>query len=292
MSNELPSETTTHVPLLKYEDQDSLVGFSGSREGMADSDSLEGHIITVVKPSSDNYLVRIIKKPTFWLAVLIFILLFTCIILGALLSRSKKEYKSLVLKEDSVCLSEGCLDSAHYMLHAIDPKANPCEDFFQYSCGGWIKNHPIPDSQAFWGTFSSLWDDNMKEMKRLLTDPAIKNSSSSTIKLAKTFYDSCMNMDEINKQGAQPMHNIIKDVGGWAVSENSTGTKWNKSSFNFNKQLKKIQLKYGESVFFTFNVEADAKNSSSNIIVVGIGLHIFLLIYLLGSLVNVILMID
>lgn len=270
MSNEIPSETTTHVPLLKYEDQDSLVGFGGSREeGMADSDSLEGHIITVVKPSSDNYLVRIIKKPYFWLAVLIFALILTCVILGALLSRSKKEYKSLVLKENSICLTQGCLDAAHYMSHAIDSDANPCEDFFQYSCGGWIKNHPIPDSEAFWGTFSSLWDANIKLMKRLLTDPAIKNRSSTAIQLAKTFYDSCMNMDEINKLGAKPIHDIIADLGGWNVSENSTGKMWDEKSFNFQEQLKNIQLKYGKSVFFSFTVEADDKNSSSNIIEVG-----------------------
>jgi endothelin-converting enzyme len=269
MTNEVSS--TTHVPLLNYEDEDSLVGFSGSREdGMAETDSLEGHIITVVKPSNENYFIKIVKTPTFWLAVVIFILLLVCIVLGVRLSRSKKEFKTLALKENSVCLTQGCLDSAHYMSHAIDSTINPCEDFFQYSCGGWIKNNPIPDSKSFWGTFSSLWDSNVHVMKRLLTDDSIKNSSSTTIKLAKTFYDSCMNMDEINKRGARPLHEMIKGAGGWSVSKNSTGKVWKKSSFVFKEQLKKIHLQYRTSVFFSFVVEPDDKNSSSNIIQVGI----------------------
>ena len=39
---------------------------------------------------------------------------------------------------------------------AMDRSADPCVDFFQYSCGGWIKNNPIPPDQSSWSLYSKM----------------------------------------------------------------------------------------------------------------------------------------
>lgn len=50
----------------------------------------------------------------------------------------------------------------------MDPTVDPCQDFFSYACGGWIKANPVPDGHSRWGTFSNLWEHNQAIIKHLL----------------------------------------------------------------------------------------------------------------------------
>ena len=45
-------------------------------------------------------------------------------------------------------------------LSAIDKTADPCVDFYQFACGNWKKNNPIPADQTRWGRFNELSERN------------------------------------------------------------------------------------------------------------------------------------
>lgn len=42
-----------------------------------------------------------------------------------------------------------CCFLANYLLESIDESAQPCEDFFQFACGTWLKNNRIPDDSKY-----------------------------------------------------------------------------------------------------------------------------------------------
>ena len=48
------------------------------------------------------------------------------------------------------------------LLNYLDPKIDPCEDFYNYACGGWIKNNPLPNEKAMWNQFSKLEEESNK----------------------------------------------------------------------------------------------------------------------------------
>lgn len=67
-----------------------------------------------------------------------------------------------------MCLSEACISVTSSILSSMDPTVDPCQDFFTYACGGWIKANPVPDGHSRWGTFSNLWEHNQAIIKHLL----------------------------------------------------------------------------------------------------------------------------
>ncbi|TSK16214.1 Endothelin-converting enzyme 1 [Bagarius yarrelli] len=166
-----------------------------------------------------------------------------------------------------LCLTESCVSVAATIIGAIDRSVDPCNDFYSYACGGWIKKNPLPEGKSRWDTFSNLWEHNMAVMKNLLESTNQQGLSKSQ-KKALQYYKACMNETNIEELGARPLQELINQTGGWAL----TGP-WDKN--NFQEVLRTVSAIYRTSPFFTVFVSTDSKNSSSNIIQVdqsGLGL--------------------
>jgi putative endopeptidase len=96
-------------------------------------------------------------------------------------------------------------------LTSIDAMADPCTDFFQYACGNWVKNNPIPSDQVRWGTFSMLADRNRFLLWKEL-DSAARNPKTALQKQYGNFYASCMNTDLLDRKGIAPIDPALKKL--------------------------------------------------------------------------------
>ena len=87
------------------------------------------------------------------------------------------------------------MQTASYLLNAMDQTADPCVDFFQFACGSWNRKHIIPEDRSSISTFEVLADQLQIILKGILEEGPNKLDNNSTLK-AKYFYHSCMNQSE------------------------------------------------------------------------------------------------
>jgi len=90
-------------------------------------------------------------------------------------------------------------------LSAIDRKTNPCDDFYQFACGTWLKNNPIPSDQASWGRFSELAERNREILHQILEKAAGTTNRDADTQKIGDYYESCMDQKTIESKGLAPL---------------------------------------------------------------------------------------
>ncbi len=89
----------------------------------------------------------------------------------------------------------------------LDRSVQPCDDFFHFVDGGWIKSNPIPAQYPSWSVPSKLAEDNREKLHQIL-EAAAKDANApagSVQQKIGDFYSSCMNEAQIEKAGVQPL---------------------------------------------------------------------------------------
>src|SRR5271156_5580645 len=90
-------------------------------------------------------------------------------------------------------------------VNAIDKTADPCVDFYQYSCGTWMKNNPVPADKSRWGRFDALAENNLYILRDILTQAQAPGNHSPAETMVGAYYASCMNESGIEAKGLAPL---------------------------------------------------------------------------------------
>ncbi len=143
-------------------------------------------------------------------------------------------------------------------LSGIDKTADPCTNFYQYACGNWNKNNPIPADQTRWGRFNELAERN-----NYLLYSELKSASDAPKGPLQTkygnYFAACMNSDLADQLGAKPIDAQLKEIA--ALNDKSKITALSVS----------LETKYGSGLLIGVQVAQDQKDSTQQILMTGQG---------------------
>src|SRR5260221_4925867 len=96
---------------------------------------------------------------------------------------------------------------------SMDRSANPCDDFYQYSCGGWIAHNPIPADQAAWSVYGKLADENSRFLWGVLEGlkPGTANRTPVQAQIGD-YFSACMDEAAIEKRGDAPIKPLLAEI--------------------------------------------------------------------------------
>ena len=106
----------------------------------------------------------------------------------------------------------GLKSTPGFDLGAIDRAANPCDDFYQFACGSWLRNNPIPSDESSWGRFSELQQNNQIILRQILDEAAAAKAPDANTKKIGDYYSSCMDETTINQKGLGPLQAEIDHI--------------------------------------------------------------------------------
>ncbi|XP_076472292.1 neprilysin-1-like [Babylonia areolata] len=162
---------------------------------------------------------------------------------------------------EGVCLTQGCVKAAAQLLTAMDPEVDPCEDFFRFACGSWNRLNLIPDDMSHVDNFVVLSDSIQGMLKDLLESPVTSTDLEATRK-AKYLYASCTNSEAADRQGLDPVKELLSELGGWPVVE---GVGWTGSRVDVGDLVARLRL-LDTPVLVNMMVGADDRDSLVNIV--------------------------
>jgi len=137
-----------------------------------------------------------------------------------------------------------------FSLSNLDKTCKPCDNFYEFAMGGWMKANPIPAEYPSWGTFTQLRDKNLAAMHTILEAAAVaKAPNGSDEQKIGDFYASCMDSSAIEAAGLQPLAPDFAAIA--AINDRNS----------LQAEIARLQRE-GAGVVFRFGAGQDIKDSS------------------------------
>ena len=138
-------------------------------------------------------------------------------------------------------------------LENLDTTVVPGTDFYHYACGGWIKNHPLSDQYARFGSFDQLAETNTERINGLIEEIAADKTAEGPEAKVGMLYNIAMDSVKLNADGAAPMAGYLARI----------------DSVNSNEDLQALAAVMMREMFdpyFLVYASIDEKNSGENIL--------------------------
>uniref|UniRef100_A0A8C7YQ73 Neprilysin n=1 Tax=Oryzias sinensis TaxID=183150 RepID=A0A8C7YQ73_9TELE len=166
-------------------------------------------------------------------------------------------------KTDEMCTTADCTQSASRLIENMDSSVNPCDNFYQYACGGWLKKNIIPETSSRYSTFDILRDELEVILKGVLEKTV--DGEAAALTKAKTLYKSCTNESLIEQRGGAPLLDMLPDIFEWPIAVDGWEEKYG-ATWRLEDVIARLNEKYGTQLLVNFFVGTDDRDSNSHII--------------------------
>ncbi|XP_077508956.1 neprilysin-2-like isoform X2 [Amblyomma americanum] len=169
----------------------------------------------------------------------------------------------LMGEDAKLCLSPGCVQAASALLQNMNQSVDPCENFYEFACGGWVQRHLIPEDKSSLSQFSLIQDQLDAKLRTLVEEP-VRPAEPGFVHKMKHMYQSCLNTTLIDATAEAPLKRVLTAIGGWPVVE---GASWNASGFNWLDALVQYRsFGYSHDILLDLSVIPDFRNNTRYII--------------------------
>ncbi|VIO94277.1 Uncharacterized protein BM_BM7419 [Brugia malayi] len=165
------------------------------------------------------------------------------------------------VKDLEVGTSPGYIKAAYYLLSSMNQTVNPCDDFFEYACGRWVSEHPIPSDLGAYEVSASIREKVALKMKELYDSK--QSTTSKAMDTVKTIYKTCMDTNRLQNMQGREIAEAIEYLGAWPMVY---GGKWSETKFDFTETMIRIAQTRSSSIFMNIYVSSDQKNVSRRLI--------------------------
>lgn len=164
----------------------------------------------------------------------------------------------------TTCTTPGCVRAAVYAMDSLDLSIKPCDDFFQFACGNFIKKTELPEDKYAIYPLSLISDKLQEQITKLITAEPEPNEAKP-FRLAKDLYKACNNLSLIEEVGVKPYLKIVEQLGGWPVV---VGDDWNKNEdWSWAQTIGEFsKIGYETNQIIDFAISIDLKNSTKRIV--------------------------
>jgi len=171
-----------------------------------------------------------------------------------------------------MCLTPGCVVAASELINSMDQTADPCTDFYQFACGGFLAKTVIPDHQTSKGAFSVV-RDKLNERLRKIFEAESHATEPKVYEHVRNYYHSCMDKETIEKNSVNDLKEIVAKIGGWPVLE---GENWNGENFKWHElSIRASDEGLNSDRMISIGIGTDSKDSSKRVLEIdepGLGL--------------------
>ncbi|KAI9560850.1 hypothetical protein GHT06_011803 [Daphnia sinensis] len=178
-------------------------------------------------------------------------------------ARITKEGNAPLITADgrAICTTTECVVAAANLIESMDLTADPCQDFFQYACGGWIEKHPIPDSKSRWTQFDILRDELTEILKVILREENNPNDAIP-VNTARDMFTACSDTATIETIGLKPLTDLLALFGNWPMTQST----WDETSFDWKAATVAGRQLYGKYYFLSVFNYLDSENTNQSTI--------------------------